>query len=482
MNFIHKNNLLIRLLSKRKFLSNIVPSCAVGSALSIVKAGTDKPVYGKYEPVTFTIQVSNNGTRVIKGIWVNVWIDKMPVSILNRKDKYHDPEYIALLNKYKCLAGYMPDPNPSYSPVPNSFIAVHLNPGGSTDITLQYPASGEYTRLQDYTVRIYEWDLMAGKNRDAIILNSGSLYGEADSKKGTFAIQGYAACSAYPGGKSAAFVVRIDDVNGAHRAKVERLLAIMNKHSAKGTFVLLHGGASVLAGVLKPALAEGHEVGVHGKDHMCTLPASEHVPETLITGEAQEPFWHEFEGPHFNNMGYKYQYKRIKQVADEIEQSLGVRPLTFCAPQVAYSETTFKAVRDAGLEFSSNFPGTRAEWAYEDIIEIPYIGDYTWGVKSKNYQSVLEAAQKDMDTVVSEGGVFLIAVHPVKMNKLRYKWIDDFLSYADTKNVWYATVQNVGKWFKSADKKAVLIEEVPDGAAYMASYSQSIKRPVTATK
>jgi peptidoglycan/xylan/chitin deacetylase (PgdA/CDA1 family) len=434
--------------------------------LKITYVGTDRWVYSKYGKVIFRVQIQNTGERKVPGAWVDVWIDKMPMSILNKNPLYHDAVYKQLLKSYGCLTAYMPDPNPVYSPVLNRFIPGPIAPGATRDIQLSYRTTGEYTRIQSYTAKVYEWDPAKGRNLNGIIYNQHSAYGELDLKKGEFAQEGAKAVAAYPGGKRAALVFRIDDVSKDDAQSIRQLVSIFNKHKAKGTFVLLAGCAASCRDELSQALISGHEVGIHGTDHQCPLPKAQHIPETLTTGQESPPYWHEFEGPHFQSTGYDYQYQRMKSTYEEIVRNLHIKPLSFSAPQVGLSDVTLKVARHLGIEFSSDFIGDRPENGYGGIIEIPYLGDYTWGVAASNYQLVLEAAKKDLDRISAEGGVLLMVMHTIKMNDLRYRWINDFLSYSDTKNLWYATIKDVGFWYRNSPKRLVPLREITGGFSY----------------
>lgn len=445
------------------------PQLAVDKAnsLKITEVHTDKRVYQKYDMVTFVINIKNSGNKPVRGMWVDVWIDKMPISIINTDKKYQDQIYIKAWNYYKCLTAFMPDPNPSYNPVPNEFVPGPIEPGAATTVNLSYQTTGEYTRIQNYTTKVYEWDPALGKNLDGMVMNHKKVYGESDLAVGSFALEGVKAVSSYPDGSAAAFVMRIDDV-GRNSAEVEKLTDIMNRHNAKGTFMVISNGVEYCRDALANALSSGHEVGVHGLNHICQFPRSAHIPETLATEQASPPYWHEFEGPHFEHNSYADQFKRIKHVCDQIVSNLNVKPLSFCAPQVAFSEVTFKAARDIGLEYSSNLVGAQSELAYCDLVEVPYIGDYTWDVAASNYDLILDAARKDFDRISAEGGVMVMIVHAIRMNALRYEWLDDFLSYLDTKKVWRATVKDVGAWYKRAEKKPVPVTEIPGGPEYIA--------------
>lgn len=428
--------------------------------LRITRSGTDKAVYQKYEKIIFRIQIKNTGDKVLPGAWVDVWIDKMPISVLNKNPFYHDQTYTQLIKTFGCLTAYMPDPNPVFCPVLNCFLPGPITPGQTKNIRLSYHATGEYTRIQSYTVKVYEWDPAKGKSLNGIIDNQKSSFGEQDFRKGKYALEGVKALSAYPHGKRAALVIRIDDVDKYDSQKIQQLVTIFNKHKAKATFLLLAGSATNCQNELNRALMSGHEIGIHGSDHECKLPKSEHIPEALVTGQDSPPYWHEFEGPHFRSNGYEYQYQRMKTTYDEIMNILRVKPVTFCAPQVALGEVTLKVAKKLGIQFSSNYIGNQPEYAYPGIIEIPYLGDYTWGVSASNYNSVLGAAKKDLDRISTAGGVMLMIIHTTQMNTLRYQWINDFLSYSDTKKLWYATIKDVGAWFARSDKRRVPLREI----------------------
>ena len=437
------------------------------NSLKITEVHTDKRLYQKYDNVTFVINIKNSGNEPVPGIWVDVWIDKMPISIMNTDRKYQDQIYMRAWNYYKCLTASMPDPNPSYNPVPNRFVPGPIAPGAATTVNLSYQTTGEYTRIQNYTTKVYEWDPALGKNLDGIIMNHEKVYGESDLAVGSFALEGVKAVSTYPDGNTAAFVMRIDDV-GRDSTKVKKLTEIMNRHDTKGTFMIISNGAAYCRDALAKALSSGHEVGVHGSNHICPFPRSAHIPETVVTGQVSPPYRHEIEGPHFEQNSYADQFKRLKHAYNQIVANLKVKPLSFCAPQVAFSEVTLKAARDIGIEYSSNLVGAQAELAYCDLVEVPYIGDYTWDVVASNYDLILDAARKDLDRISTEGGVMVMIVHTFRMNALRYEWLDDFLSCLETKNVWRATLKDVGAWYKRAEKKPVPVTEIPGGPEYIA--------------
>jgi hypothetical protein len=202
------------------------------NSLKITEVHSDKRLYQKYDKVTFVINIKNSSNKPVPGMWVDVWIDKMPISIMNTDRKYQDQIYMRAWNYYKCLTASMPDPNPSYNPVLNGFVPGPIAPGAATTVNLSYQTTGEYTRIQNYTTKVYEWDPALGKNLDGIIMNHEKVYGESDLAVSSFALEGVKAVSTYPDGNTAALVMRIDDV-GRGSTEVEKLTEIMNRHNLK---------------------------------------------------------------------------------------------------------------------------------------------------------------------------------------------------------------------------------------------------------
>lgn len=94
---------------------------------------------------------------------------------MNIDSKYQDETYIQAWNYYKSLTASMPDPNPSYNPVLNEFVLGPIAPGATTTVNLSYQTTGEYTRIQNYTTKVYEWNPASGKNLDGIIMSPGKV-------------------------------------------------------------------------------------------------------------------------------------------------------------------------------------------------------------------------------------------------------------------------------------------------------------------
>lgn len=442
--------------------------------LQIVTADTDKPVYRQNDTITVNVQIKNSGTSSVAGMWVNVWVDKMPIDFLNKDSKYHDAVYQELSSTFGVLTGYMPDPNPSFNPAPNKFITGPIEPGSTQTVSLSFKASGEYTKIQDYTVKVYPWNPEAGENLDGIALDPAKRYGEADSFKARYALEGVKATSPYPDNKRAALVLRVDDVQTGNKQEVEELIKIMDRHNAKGSFMIMNGGAAESRDTLLAALQNGHEAGLHGTDHMCTLPASEHTPEAAVHGHEPPVTWHEFEGPHFRQVPYDEQFRRLKAMSDEIFSALNIRPVSFTAPQVALSDTTIAAATNIGIKYSCNFVGDKPGYSYWNVTEIPFLGDYTWGVNEANYESSLEAACRDLDRIADEGGIITMVLHTIRFTpqnpeyETRYQWFEDFLTYADSKGLWYTTIKDAADWFEKAPKEIVPVSAIPGGPEYLA--------------
>ncbi|MBU3107484.1 polysaccharide deacetylase family protein [Clostridium gasigenes] len=451
--------------------TSIFASTNSNYSIKILDAKTDKIVYTQNDKITVTVQVKNSGTITLPGLWADVWVDKKPISFLNTDPKYHDSTYVDSTKTFGVLTAYMPDPNPVYNPVPNEFVPGPIKPGEVKTLTFTYPSTGEYTKIQDYTVRAYPWNPALGKNLNGLIQDSTKKYGEADSFKAKYAIEGYKALASYPNNKNAALVLRVDDVKTGTDQSVVDLLAVMDKHSAKGSFMIMNGGAQDSKVSLTNAIKNGHEIGLHGTDHMTTLSAENYVPEAKVHGHQPPVTWHEFEGPHFKGLAYDEQFRRLKSCYDDIVTNFNVKPVSFSAPQVGLSENTIAALTNLGGKYSSNFVGDKPGFAYHNVIEVPYLGDYTWDVNKTNYNESLEAACRDLDRIVSEGGVMTLILHTIRHtadNPERTQWLNDFLTYADTKNVWYSTIKDVGGWFEQSNKEIVPVSQIPGGIEYLA--------------
>jgi peptidoglycan/xylan/chitin deacetylase (PgdA/CDA1 family) len=129
--------------------------------------------------------------------------------------------------------------------------------------------------------------------------------------------------------------------------------------------------------------------------------------------------------------GYNEQVVAIGIAKRILEEFSGVRPLGFRAPFYLHNRATLMALSCLGFKYdssetlfkpthASNFrlrwPNSHKPYKFENIMEIPVTGDYTYNLKATNFSDSMLKALRDFEWIKSRDGVFVVNTHPNRMD------------------------------------------------------------------
>jgi len=220
-----------------------------------------------------------------------------------------------------------------------------------------------------------------------------------------------------------------------------RILELLKKYSIKGTFFVPGIIVDEYPESIKKIKDEGHEIALHGYNHI--------TPTTLSNEE---------------------QKKEIYKALQTMEDNLSVKPVGFRSPGAGIGEGTLEALLEIGAIYDSSMMGDDIPYLYEiagkgKLVEIPWkwsVDD--WVFYAFNYyppltykyappvdpRTVTEIWKNEFDVLYDEGLFFTSIGHPQQIGQAsRIKAFEEFIKYVkQRKDVWIATYSEVAKLFE----------------------------------
>ncbi len=260
--------------------------------------------------------------------------------------------------------------------------------------------------------------------------------------------------STYPGGRSSALVFTNDDIHKlTDPARVQRVLDVLGRHGVPGVFFVIPGyrghlpieSRDAIAGLLREAVRDGHEVAQHGLTH-------------------------KFAGGHnLGKIGYREFHslpaeERLLRIfcGREILEDAGYEVDGFRAPGFSLDFETLRILEQQGFSYGSNgrlHPLRRGlsrrlpesqyyPFRLEGLSMLEFLceGDYfhlPW-----RRREVMKALTSRFGEYRERGGALVLLSHlePLTSNH-RLELLDDFLSEAVSPDVWTPTLRQFSRWW-----------------------------------
>lgn len=233
----------------------------------------------------------------------------------------------------------------------------------------------------------------------------------------------------WPEGKRAAISLTFDD---ARLSQVDRGIPIFDEYGTKATFYVSMGSLKKRLEAWKAAVANGHEIGNHSLLHPC----SGNFP--FSRDKALEDYT------------YEQMRSELRQASDEIEDLVGVRPVSFaypCGQKYVGRGRNYKSYVPLIAEEFLSGRGWMNEWAND-----PGFCDMAnlMGVEldGKSFEQVKQV----MDRVLKDGGWLVFAGHEIGDDKRRQTTLASTLralcEYAQdpANGIWLDSVENVSRY------------------------------------
>lgn len=231
---------------------------------------------------------------------------------------------------------------------------------------------------------------------------------------------------------------RLSQGEYAARSGMPRILKMLEKHSVPSSFFVPAVVAQLYPDEQRRVVAEGHEVGIHGWIHELN-----------------------------SRLGYDVERELQMRSADALENITGVRPVGIRTPSWDFSPHTLSISREMGLLYDSSMMADDdpyellengkatgmvelpVEWIRDDAVYFNM--DRFAGLRPYTPPSaVLDVFKREFDGAYSEGGLFLLTLHPpIIGHRSRMQLIDELLDYIKShEGVWFATHAEIAQYCK----------------------------------
>lgn len=230
-----------------------------------------------------------------------------------------------------------------------------------------------------------------------------------------------------------------DDISPVHMTTLDlkRLIDFLDELNARCTLFVVPNllKDKQFVSELKKAVVKGHELALHGVDHVKNefgglYPIPLPIPIRTL----------------------KNQKQRLKKGIKTMVALTGINPIGFRAPYLLYSSATIKALSSLGFRYDSSLSlfkpvhalYFRINWSRRirpfvtnGIVEICVSGDYTFKLNSNNFHSFLNRALCDFKWIRSNKGVFVLNSHPQRLGKIGYSFLKTLISKISKDNNFY---------------------------------------------
>jgi len=260
-------------------------------------------------------------------------------------------------------------------------------------------------------------------------------------------------CQSIIAGDSLLFIIRVDDIQSRNTTMVPRSIipfeTAVQQRGGKVTWAVIphrliesQNVNGVLQNELRESITRGHEIALHGYNHICQICGSS---------------GHEMFCPAQNfNIPYSQQKDSLIKGLDILLDSLGVTPKCFVPPGHHQDSTTFQVLLNLGIAFlSSN--GPTKNFIYKDLFNLKSNNEYTWQLTQSQYQQNLRNALNDIRIAGKSNSYYCLLLHDPFIregysNGIVVQWIGELLDslnleYED--KIIYKTLSEAADIFKN---------------------------------
>ena len=277
------------------------------------------------------------------------------------------------------------------------------------------------------------------------------------------------------------FVIRVDDILSRNVTTLPRSIKdfqmAVEQRNGKVTWAVIphrlietqnHNG--VVAQELRETLLNGHEISMHGYNHICPVCSQSSHEMFCTTNQQQIP--------------YLQQLAIIDSGLQILLDTVGVVPKTFVPPAHVADTITFRALLDRGFDLLSS-SGQTKKFIYKTLYNLAPNNEYTWQLTTAQYAPRLTAALNDIRNTATANGYYCLLLHDPFIrqgyeNGLVIRWTGELL---DSLNVFYGgriryvTLQEAFRHFNQPTDLAET-ERVPMGFSLSQNYPNPFN-PVT---
>ncbi len=224
------------------------------------------------------------------------------------------------------------------------------------------------------------------------------------------------------------FVIRVDDIQSRNITIVPRSIKYfeqaVEQRGGKITWAVIphrlietQNQDGVLAKELRESILNGHEVAMHGYNHICqSCNQSSH--EMFCTT---------------NNLHFAYtqQFQLVTDGLNILYDSLNIIPKTFIPPGHQADTVTYQTLVDKGFDWLSS-TGVTKNFIFKTLYNLQQNNEYTWQLTASQYNTKLSAALQEIKSVGPANGYYCLLLHDYFIrqgyeNGIVITWISELL-------------------------------------------------------
>jgi len=202
------------------------------------------------------------------------------------------------------------------------------------------------------------------------------------------------------------FIIRVDDIQSRTNWEPRSITDFESVVEARGgkiswaviphRLIESQNSDGQLTGELKASANRGHEIVLHGYNHICPL-----------CGQSGHEMYCSATGTHHS---YEIQSGMIEDGLKILRDSLEVVPRSFVPPGHHADTTTYQVLLDYDFNLIST-TGSSQDNIFEDLYSIAPHNEFTWTLPEAEYRSRLNAALNDIETKRTTQGYYCLLLH-----------------------------------------------------------------------
>lgn len=254
-----------------------------------------------------------------------------------------------------------------------------------------------------------------------------------------------------PADNNLIFIIRVDDIQSRNMTYLPRSITdfeqMAESKGAKITWAVIphrliesQNTDGLLTEDLKRSIEKGHEVVMHGYNHICPLCGySSH--EMYCT-------------THQSHHSYETQFQLIADGLKILSDTLSISSNCFVPPGHHADSITYQVLLDQNFQWISTSVPTKQK-IYKELYNLSPQNDYTWALTQSTYQSQLNKAIQDIKNQGMQDGYFCLLLHDPFIrqgyeNGLVIQWIGallDTLHMMFDDQIEFMTLSNAAEFF-----------------------------------
>ena len=223
------------------------------------------------------------------------------------------------------------------------------------------------------------------------------------------------------------FIIRVDDIQSRINWEPRRIIdfeSAVEARSAKISWAVIphrlnesQNSDGQLSADLKNSISKGHEVVVHGYNHICPL----------CDQSSHEMYCTYYNTPH----SYETQLGMVENSLQIFKDELDYIPASFVPPGHHADTTTYKVLLDKKFKWLSTTASTK-ENIYKNLYNLSPHNEYTWYLTTENYKTNLQNTLADVENISQRDGYYCLLLHDPFIRKgyedgLVIKWTGELL-------------------------------------------------------